>query len=87
MELRFPAPGMIYNGTFAVLKDGDSQRDITDARPFNRARGGVPLPVSLPSPADFARLQIEPGDKVVTSSLDISNMYHNFRTPAYGSTP
>ena len=79
------SPGMIYNGVFGIVKDpkDNSIRDIIDARPFNCARGGVATPVHLPSPADLARLQFAPGERVVVGKMDISNYYHHIRTPRW----
>jgi hypothetical protein len=79
------SPGMIYNGVFGIVKDpkDNSIRDIIDARPFNCARGGVATPVHLPSPADLARLQFAPGERVVVGKMDLSNYYHHIRTPRW----
>jgi hypothetical protein len=79
------SPDMVFNGVFGIVKDpaDDSIRDIIDARPFNCARGKVATPVRLPTPADLARLQFAPGERVVVGKMDLSNYYHHIRTPRW----
>ena len=61
VELRHWKTGRTTNGVFGVVKDANagSLRLIIDARPANQLRvGGAPMPVRLPTPEDFAALQV-----------------------------
>lgn len=80
--LDFTTTPRVVNGIFAVLKDGNAQRLIIDARKAN-AEFKDPPSVSLPTPDKLSGVQAERARKLYIAKADIDNFYHRLTLPVW----